>query len=197
MNEIGDIVDKKLKIKYRKSENKYIVDYSKTSDTKQVRFELLEQLNNKEDAIVYIDTSLNKADEKYAKGLFYDLTKEDSRDMIIKYLEESGFEFEYRFRKRELVVTLLGFSTSKKDIVEDTLMIIIVPKGTMTNEFFNYLLCTHDYMMGIKPTNPTSTYISDFLTNDFKRIDTIEGFTYKLVDSHFMRHFYTGYPFEV
>lgn len=189
-------MDSKLKIKYRKNEKKYIVDYSKVKNREETRYELYQEINSKEALMILIDTSLNKADPKQIQTCFYDLKDEASYKVISQYLEESEFEFEIRKVKRSVPRTILGFSSGKSDKVEDVLIAIFVPINKLTREFFEYLLCTHDIMAGIKPNTPIASIFKDFASAQFQRINEIEGFDYTLVDSHLMSYCYTDFEFN-
>jgi len=189
-------MDSKLKIKYRKNDKKYVVDYSKVKDREQTRFELFEEMNNSEDLMILLDTSLNKVDPKRSKTHFYNLKEESSFEIIKHYLEESEFDYKIRNVKNNVPRTILGFTSGKSDIVEDILVAIHVPVGMLTREFFDYLLCTHDIMVGIKPNTPIATILRSFSSAEFQRINEIEGFEYTLVDSHWMAYCYTDFEFS-
>lgn len=191
----GEKMDSKLKIKYRKNEKKYIIDYSKVKDRGDTRFELFQMMNSQEDIMVLLDTSLNKADPKQITTCYYDLKEDSSFKVVQNYLEESSYDYKLRRVKRHVPRTILGFSSGKTDIVEDILIAVHIPAGEITREFFDYLLCTHDIMIGIKPITPIASILRDFSSADFQRINEIEGFEYTLVDSHWMAYCYTDFEF--
>lgn len=189
-------MDSKLKIKYRKDEKKYVLDYSKVVNIEDTRFEVYENLNQKEAIMVLIDTSLNIADPKKIQKCYYNLKDEGSYTIINNYLEESEFEYRIKRVRRNVPRTILGFTTSKSDLVEDVLVATFIPIGKLTREFFDYLLCTHDVMVGIKPIKPISSVLRDFSSGQFQRIDEIDSFDKTLVDSHWMSYCYTDFEFE-
>lgn len=190
-------MDKKLKIKHRKKENKYIVDYGKVMDKEAIRYELLTMLNHDKNMMVFVDTSMNKIQESLAQGHYFDLCQEGSLHIVSNYLEESGLEYKLRIRKRTENRVIMGFSTGKKELVEDVLIAINVPRGTLTRELFDYTMCTHDFIIGISPTEPTAAIMRSFSNNEFDRLDETQGFEQILVDSHWMGYFYTDYKFDL
>lgn len=189
-------MDSKLKIKYRKNEKKYIVDYSKVENREEVRYDLYQQLNSKEAIMILMDTSLNKVDPKKIQTCFYDLKDEDSFKIVEHFLEESDFDYKLKKVNRNVPRTILGFNSGRSDLVEDILIAVFIPINGLNRELFDYLLCTHDVMVGIKPTTAISSMFTDFLSGKFQRINEVKGFEHTLVDSHMMEYFYTDYEFE-
>ncbi len=187
----------KLKIKYRKKEDMYVVDYSRVANRKKTRFELLQILNKDKELVIFIDTSLGKIDKKHSTGDYYDFENENSRKTLVDYLIEQHLEYRLRSRKRESSVKMFGISTGKRKIVEDILVAVVVEKEKLSEELFDYLLCTHDYSIGIDATKDLSSIIREFSNADYIRLDEMEWFDTTLVDSHFLGFMYTGYKFEV
>ncbi len=188
-------MDKKLKIKHKKKENMYFVEYSKVKEKEKVRYELLRKLNEKEEVIFFVDTGLGKIDNKKA-STYHDLSEEASRDKLLAYISDHGLGYQFHTRKREVTKTLFGISAGKKTMVEDFLGGIALGKAQMTEELFNLLCCTHDYYIGIHLLKPVDEIFHEFTMDPYWRIDKSECFKHTLVDSHFLMYFYTSYNFE-
>lgn len=141
-------MDKKLKIKYKKKENMYFVEYGKVKEMKQVRYELIKLLNEKEDIIYFVDTSLGLSENKKAPS-YHDLSEEANRDKVLAYISEHGLEYRFHTRKREMTKTLFGISAGKKVMVEDFLGGISIGKGQMTEELLTFCVVPMITLLGL------------------------------------------------
>jgi len=193
----GASMDKKLKIKYRKKENMYVVDYFRVKDKFNVRFELLSGLSTKHDMIVLLDSCLGMLDKKEAVTDYLDIRNKESFERIVSYLSDFGYEYKLREKERPEAKSFLGVSLGKVEMKKDQLIGVVVPKNKLTRELFELLMCTHDYMVGIDPIGSASEIIDDFANGKFDRVDNSKGLSHTLVDSHMMGYFYTSYPFEL
>jgi len=187
----------KLKTKFRKNEGKYVIDYSRIQDKKNIRFKMLSKLNEDKKLVVFIDSSLGKIEAKASEEQLYYLSDEESREKIAAYLSEKQLSHWFRTRKRQERKKIFGFQSGDPVNIEDLLLVVVIEEKGLSQELFNMIMCTYDYSLGINPREDLDQVISDYFDQQSYRIDQSQVFESSLVESHFLMYFYSDIDISI
>lgn len=185
-------VDKKLKIKLNKQLGKNTVDYSRIADKDAVKYEIFSKINQEFECLLMINSALDMSKSAIAEYRGPNLLEEDAYQAMHSFLEDSGCAFSLRHRSREVQKSVLGFVTGKKEIVKDVLLGVALTKGSLTKTMFDQLCCSHDIMLSVDPKEPLEKLLRDFESGVFNSADETSAFAYTLVDSQWMKFFFTN-----
>lgn len=185
-------LDRKLKIKLNKKQKKITVDYSKIIEKDLLKFAILSKISETYDMLFMINTALDMSKNSVDDYRGINVTNETDYQSLVDYLKQSGLSHSVRKRPREVNRTILGVTTGTKDIIRDVLIAVVLKKGQLDQERFDLLCQSHDFMLGIDPKKDMTSLLHDFESSEFSGVDDTEVFNYVLVDSQWMKFFYTN-----
>ena len=186
-------MDKKVKIKYRKKENKYIVDYSRVKDIKAERFSILEQINKEHDLFIVLDTEILGTIDPEMKRENMPLSSREGQNSILGLFVNKDIPNSMRHKYVDQQKKMFGVPMGKTERIEEVNLAFYFGKQALDYDVFDQLLCIYDYMVGIESLQPIEELLEKFSQGELTRIQDTEAFKYELIDSLYMRHFYTDY----
>jgi hypothetical protein len=186
-------MDKKVKFKYRKKEGKYIVEYSRVKDIKAERFAILKQINESHDMFVVLDTELLGTVNPEIEREKLPLATREGQNSIMGLFVNKDIPNSMRHKYVDRQKKMFGVPMGKTEREEEVNLAFYFDKGRLDYDIFEQLLCVYDYMIGIESLEPIEELLDKFSLGEFSRIQDTKAFKYELVDSLYMRHFYTNY----
>lgn len=185
-------MDKKLKIKLNKQLQKYTVDYSRVVEKDKVKFDILSKVNQQYECLFMINTALDMSQNAINDYRGLNLLVEEDYNTLMNFLNSSQCTFSLRRRSREVIKSILGFNTGKKEIVKDVLLAVGLKRGDLDQKMFDRLCCSHDFMLAIDPKEDLDKLVQDFEKGEFNSADETNSFNYTLVDSQWMKFFFSS-----
>jgi hypothetical protein len=186
-------MDKKIRIKLNKRENKFTIDYSKTQDKNTVRFDVLKQLNASYELFIMVNTAIDMGQSIPRGGQHLNLATDQGYQEAEAFLKGSGYDYCLKQTKKEFNKSLMGFSTGRTELRTIALMAVALGKGQLRQDFFDTLGCSHDLMIGIGPAKPVRTLLEEFECGKFDSIEQDGNFAYTMIDSQWLGYFYTDF----
>ncbi len=186
-------MDKKVKVRYRKKEEKYIVEYSRVKDVKAERFLILQQINASHDMFVVLDTELLGTAEMNSDRDKLPLGSRDGQNSIISLFVNKDIPNSMRHKYVDKQKKMFGVPMGKSEKKEEVNLAFYFDKGTIDYDVFEQLLCYYDYMIGIESLIPIEELLDRFNQGELTSVQGSNLFKYELIDSLYMQHFYTDY----
>ncbi|MBN2436822.1 MAG: hypothetical protein JXK07_16290 [Spirochaetes bacterium] len=189
-------MSKKLKFIYRKKEDKYIVDYSRVNDIKTERFSILKQINQSHDMFIVLDTELLGVVNPQMNRDNLPLATNEGQQNILNLFLNKNIPHSIRKKYVDYQKKVFGLPVGKSEHNEEVNLAFYFKTGSIGEEIYKQLLCVYDYMIGIESLCDIEVVLDKFRNGEFSYIQDTKSFKYDLVDSLFMRHFYTNYDLK-
>lgn len=186
-------MDKKIHIKQNKRDGKYTMDYSKVQHRNTVRFDLLRQVNESHELFIMVNTAIDMSQSVPRSTHLLNLTTDKDYQEAEAFLKDSGYDYCLKKIKKEFNKSLLGFSTGRTELRPVALMAVALGKGTLRQDFFDTMCCSHDLLIGIDPARPAGILLQEFESGGFDSIDQSDNFAFTMVDSQWLAYFYTDF----
>lgn len=170
----------KIKSKYDKALKKYHIYYDKIKDKKALRYTYINQINQRSDMLIIIETHLGSISEpdplEYTRSLERVL-----QDEGIKYIVQP---IEARVQKN-----ILGIFGGNKKPIKDFSISFYLNQGSLTEDFFDKVLCEFDLQIGYNLLKDQSTLFEDISKGYFDTRDTSAYYGEALFDSMIFHKF--------
>lgn len=185
-------MDKKIRVKLNKRENKFTIDYSKVHDRNTARFDLLKQINGSHELFIMVNTAIDMSQSMPRSANRLNLVTDHGYKAAEDFLKGSGYEYCLKKTQKEFGKSLMGFSTGKTELRTVAFMAVALGKGQLRQDFFETLGCSHDLLIGIDPVRSAGTLLEEFESGKFDSIDQDGNFAYTMIDSQWLGYFYTN-----
>lgn len=187
-------MDRHIRRKTKRNEDKYILDYRKCKDDDQGRYSIVETMNKRDTVFILINSSLALVDHHENQKKPFE-SREEQRE-VITYLEMSGFRVAWITPKYEEKAMLFGVPMGKAELKTRFILGVCIEQGRMNKELYERVLSGCDYMMGIGCLTDYDMVYDAIDKGDYTKIDDAPFFKYTCIDSPFMKQCYTDYPWE-
>jgi hypothetical protein len=186
-------LDKKIRVRFNKHTGKFTIDYSKARSMHAARFDLLERLNASHELFLMVNTAIDMCQSIKKSVHRLNLATDSGYQEAEAFLRGSGYGYRLKQTKKEFRKSLMGFSTGKTESRTVALMAVALGKGSLRQDFFDTLGCSHDLMIGIDPVKPAATLLEEFESGLFDSIEQNGNFAYTMIDSQWLGYFYTDF----
>ncbi|HRX16552.1 MAG TPA: hypothetical protein P5123_09570, partial [Spirochaetota bacterium] len=181
---------------YRKKEDKYIVDYSRVNDIQTERFLFLKQINQLHDMLIVLDTELLGVVNPQMNRDKLPLATNEGQQNILNLFLNKNIPHSIRKKYVDYQKKVFGLPVGKSEQNEEVNLAFYFETGSIDEDIFKQLLCVYDSMIGIESLCDIEVVLDKFRKGEFSYIQDTKSFKYDLVDSLFMRHFYTNYDLK-
>lgn len=184
----------KVQIKYLEKEKRYIIDFRKHPDIETLRFNVFQELNSVYDFELFIDTSFGKYLNADIPN-YYDLGNQDELKTVLKFLEEQGLRYEVQMKKGTVAKKVLGFAVGQSKTISQPRLGVYIGKKQLTKELFNYVMCTHDFTLGVGVMLDLDDVFKNFLEGEYTLVEfrnEKKDFNEVIVDSRMVERFITS-----